>query len=177
MKYTEKAQQRLCHACPEDNSSRSEGAQHVQILWGQVVALHKQSKPVADRLPSWMLSFFLPHSLTDHIYTSPFPKNSSESTLRASWAPASWTGENHLQTTHPTRVGGAFLYQGVTPAPAQGLTALHIGKPSLEMGPSREERCERLRLLAWPRVIGRRPSGYLVVQMEIPAIYQKGIKP
>ena len=91
MKCTEKAQQRLCHACPENNSPRSGGAQHVQTQWGQLVVLHKQSFLLllfSQATDGWGQAP-APSSLTDQMYISPFPKNSSELTLCASWALAS----------------------------------------------------------------------------------------
>lgn len=78
MKYTEKAQRRLCHAGSEDNSSRNGGARHVQTLGGQIGGF-TQTQPLAAAaqpghhwLPSLLLLSPLPHSPTDQICTSPF---------------------------------------------------------------------------------------------------------
>lgn len=81
------------------------GAQHVPTLWGQMVALHKQSLLLllpswatggqgAARLPSWMVPFLLLPLLPSSL--SPFSELGSESALKASWDLASWSGEHCL---------------------------------------------------------------------------------
>lgn len=67
----------------------------MQTLWGLMATLHKQSfllpwlGQVIDgqgQAPKLNVTLLPPLPTTDQIDTSPFPKNSSESTWSASWA-------------------------------------------------------------------------------------------